>query len=83
VLGNFLRGREGQGPTAAQVESLQRLVVSLMHRYHFGPDSIHCHSDFKATECPGPLMEPVVAQLVRTLQQQPGGRIAAAGAGHE
>lgn len=83
VLGNFLRGREGQGPTAAQVESLQRLVVSLMNRYRFGPDSIRCHSDFKATECPGPLMEPVVAQLVRTLQQQAGGRIAAAAAaGH-
>jgi hypothetical protein len=82
VLGNFLRGREGQGPTAAQVESLQRLVVNLMRRYRFGPDSIHCHSDFKATECPGPLMEPVVAQLVRNLQQQVPGRIAAAAAGH-
>ena len=82
VLGNFLRGREGQDPTAAQVESLQKLVVSLMRRYHFGPDSIHCHSDFKATECPGPLMETVVAQLVRNLQQQVPGRIAAAGAGH-
>jgi len=82
VLGNFLRGREGQGPTAAQVESMQRLVTSLMRRYHFGPDSIHCHSDFKATECPGPLMEPVVAQLVRNLQQQAPGRIAAAAAGH-
>lgn len=82
VLGNFLRGRDGQGPTAAQVESLQRLIVSLMRRYHFGPDSIRCHSDFKATECPGPLMEPVVAQIVRNLQQQSGGRIAAAAGGH-
>lgn len=82
VLGNFLRGREGQGPTAAQVEAMQRLVTSLMRRHRFGPDSIHCHSDFKATECPGPLMEPVVAQLVRSLHQQAGARIAAAAAGH-
>ncbi|MEO6596699.1 MAG: N-acetylmuramoyl-L-alanine amidase [Planctomycetota bacterium] len=81
VLGNFLRGRGGQGPTPDQVRSMRSLVVQLMRRYHFGPDAIRVHSDFKATECPGPLMEPVVAQLVRDLQQ-PGASVAAVAAGH-
>lgn len=79
LLGNFVRGRKGQGPTDAQVQAMRQLVTSLMARYHFGPESIHCHSDFKATDCPGPLMEPVVAQMVRDLQR--GSRVADASAG--
>jgi hypothetical protein len=82
VLGNFLRGRGGQGPAPAQVQSLRQLTKQLMARYSFGPDAIHCHSDFKATECPGPLMESVVAQMIHDLQRSGGGRLAAAGAGH-
>ena len=70
LLGNFMRGRSGQGPTPAQVTSMQQLVVSLMARYRFGADAIHCHSDFKATECPGPLLESVVTQLARDLQKR-------------
>lgn len=77
VLGNFLRGRGGQGPTPAQVQSLRQLVQQLMSRYSFGADQIHCHSDFKPTECPGPLMESVVAQMVRDLQHPGGPRLAA------
>ena len=83
VLGNFLRGRGGQGPTPAQVGAMRQLVVDLMQRYRFGPDDIHCHSDFKPTACPGPLMETVVAQLIDDLQH--GGstsRLAAAAAQH-
>ena len=79
LLGNFVRGRKGQGPTDAQIKAMRQLVSTLMGRYRFGPDSIHCHSDFKATDCPGPLMEPVVAQMVRDLQR--GGRVADASAG--
>ena len=80
VLGNFLRGRGGQGPTAAQVQTLRQLVQQLMTRYSFGPGEIHCHSDFKATECPGPLMENVVAQMVSELQRSGSLRVAAAAA---
>lgn len=81
VLGNFLRGRGGQGPSSAQVQTLRQLVQQLMHRYSFGADAIHNHSDFKATECPGPLMESVVARLVSDFQNGTN-RLAAAAASH-
>lgn len=74
VLGNFVRGRNGQGPTAAQVQALRQLTRAAMQRYGFGPDGIYCHSDLKATDCPGPLMEAVVAEMVRELRS---GRFAA------
>jgi hypothetical protein len=70
LLGNFMRGRSGQGPTPAQVTSMRMLVESLMKRYGFGADAIYCHSDFKATECPGPLLESVVTQLARDLRRR-------------
>jgi hypothetical protein len=76
VLGNFLRGRGGQQPTRNQVESMRHLVSHLMQRYEFGADSIHVHRDFKATECPGPLLESVVAQLTRDLSRKGPGRVA-------
>lgn len=78
LLGNFMHGRTGQGPTPAQVTSMQQLVVSMMKRYNFGADAIHCHSDFKATECPGPLLEAVVTQLARDLQKRGNSPVAAA-----
>ncbi|MBX3463133.1 MAG: N-acetylmuramoyl-L-alanine amidase [Planctomycetes bacterium] len=82
VLGNFLRGRGGQGPTTAQVDAMRSLVRQLMQQYGFGTEAIHCHSDFKATECPGPLMESTVAQMVRDLQRSGlDPRLAAAAAG--
>ena len=81
VLGNFLRGRGGQGPTPAQLASMRGLVQQLMRTYGFGPAEIHCHSDFKATECPGPLMEKAVAQMVRDLRSGVRGNdLASAGA---
>jgi hypothetical protein len=70
VLGNFLRGRDGQGPTPEQVQSMRVLVQDLMQRYRFGPEEIHCHSDFRPTECPGPLMESAVAELVGELRHR-------------
>ena len=81
LLGNFLKGRSGQGPTTAQVDTMQRLVVSLMRKYDIGADAIYCHKDLKATECPGPLMVPVVDRLVRELQRHGTARFADAAAG--
>ncbi len=81
LLGNFVRGRGGQAPTTAQVQTMRRLVGDLMLRYRFGPDGIYCHSDFKVTECPGALMEPVVAQMVRDLRRNAGNSLADAAAG--
>jgi hypothetical protein len=77
LLGNFMRGGEGQRPTAAQVTAMQHLVVALMHHYRFGPNAIFCHHDFKNTQCPGPHMTPVVKQLIRELSSS-GGAAAAA-----
>lgn len=82
VLGNFLRGRGGQGPTAAQVGAMRQLVGHMMQQYGFGAEQVHCHSHFKPTECPGPLMESAVAQMVQDLRNGPGSRLAAAAAGH-
>jgi hypothetical protein len=56
---------------------MRQLVESLMQRYGFGPEAIHCHSDFKPTECPGPLLEPVVAQMARDLRRVKPTRVAA------
>lgn len=81
LLGNFLRGREGHKPTEAQVAAMQRLVVQLLQRYRLAPEAIYCHSHFKNTACPGPLMEPLVTRMVRDLQRHGGQRLADAAAG--
>lgn len=81
LLGNFMRGKKGQGPTDAQVLAMRQLVGAVMKKYRFGPEAVYCHSDFKATDCPGPLMEPVVAQMVRDLQRGQKNRLVDASAG--
>ncbi len=68
LLGNFVRERGGQGPTSDQIQSMERLVVSLMQRYRMRPDALYCHSDFKSTACPGPRMAPIVKQFARQLR---------------
>lgn len=69
LLGNFIqRHRDGQGPTDAQVRSMEQLVVQMMQRYRFGGDAVYCHSDFKNTACPGPRMKPIVRRFARQLQ---------------
>jgi hypothetical protein len=69
LLGNFLKGKTGQAPTQQQVAAMGRLVTSLMRRYRIDADQVFCHSDFKATQCPGPLLEPAVEKLRRDLRQ--------------
>lgn len=82
LLGNFMRqkrGKErGQEPTPAQVQSMRQLVAELMRAHRFGPEAIHCHHDFKGTECPGELMTPLVGQMVRDFRRSGVGRGAAA-----
>jgi hypothetical protein len=81
LLGNFVRGKKGQDPTDEQVQAMRKLVTAVMDTYHFGPEGIYSHSDFKATDCPGPLMEPVVAQMVRDLRRNAKTHLADAVAG--
>ena len=76
LLGNFMRQRDGQGPTKAQVRSMERLVVNLTQRYRMRGDVLYCHSDFRSTECPGQRMKPIVRQLARQLRNR--GFVAAA-----
>ena len=78
VLGNFVRQRRGQGPTKRQVVAMRSLVAQLMDHYRFGPNALYCHSDFKPTECPGPLMAPLVQQFARELRTRAGAVAAAA-----
>ncbi len=69
LLGNFLRGRVGHSPSAEQVRAMRQLTALVMKRHGIAPDEVYCHNDFKATECPGPLLEPMVDQMVRDLNR--------------
>ncbi|MCA8948374.1 MAG: N-acetylmuramoyl-L-alanine amidase [Planctomycetes bacterium] len=68
VLGNFVRGADGQQPSAAQVGALRHLIVALMQDHDIPAGEIFRHSDFKATACPGPLLEPVIDRIARELR---------------
>jgi hypothetical protein len=75
LLGNFVRqNKDGQGPTSAQVQSMEQLVMQMMRHYRFGGDALFCHSDFKNTACPGPRMQPIVKQFAKQLQARLAGR---------
>lgn len=76
LLGNFMRGRDGQTPSRQQIASLRQLVSQLMERYDIGPEGIHGHRDFKPTDCPGPQLMPIVVQMQRELGRH-GARVAA------
>ena len=65
VLGNFMRGGDGQRPNQAQLKSLQSLVHNLCDHYRIAGNQIFGHSDFVVTECPGPHLDPVVDRLSR------------------
>ncbi len=69
LLGNFMPGRAGQPPSDEQLAAMDRLVRHLMQRFQLQADDLYCHSHFKNTECPGPLVEPAVARLQRNLQR--------------
>lgn len=69
LLGNFMRGEQGHAPAAKQVAAMRELVTAMMQRYAFGGDSLFVHNDFKPTQCPGPLLEPIVADLARELRR--------------
>lgn len=77
LLGNFMPGKNGQKPNKEQLAAMERLVVHLLGRFGLQGDDLFCHSHFRNTECPGPLVEPVVARLQRSLQQR-SPRVAAA-----
>ena len=71
LLGNFMRGREGQRPTTAQLASLRQLIGDLSGHYSIANDQIHCHKDFVKTDCPGPLLASQVQDIAQSLRNQP------------
>lgn len=73
VLGNFIRGRDGQRPTPKELAALADLIRSLARQYDIPASQIFCHSDFVQTECPGPLLEPEVTRIAQTLSAAPRG----------
>ena len=63
ILGNFVGGKNGQRPNKAQQQALRQLVLDLSKRYRIADNQIFGHSDFVATQCPGPYWQPMVKQL--------------------
>ncbi len=52
LVGNFDASR----PSAAQMQSVEKLVAFLMKTYHISPDRVVGHGDAKPTDCPGRYM---------------------------
>lgn len=60
LLGNF----EVQRPTQAQLDSLNKLVASLVRKFELTPSrDLYGHSDFCKTQCPGNNLRPYVENL--------------------
>jgi hypothetical protein len=78
VLGNFMRGRDGQRPTAAELEALENLIASLAQRHGVAQDQIFCHSDLVNTQCPGPYLRSEVDRIARAAAAPARGRGAVA-----
>ncbi len=75
LVGNF----EQKPPTAAQMASLEMLVLALCDRYGIGLDSVVGHGELKNTKCPGRLfpleaflMDVRKTRLKRRLGARPG-----------
>jgi N-acetylmuramoyl-L-alanine amidase len=59
LVGNYSSKANPEGsqqparPTPAQLHALHSLLLDLINKHGFGPDDVHGHSEFRATECPG------------------------------
>ncbi len=63
LLGNFVRGREGQDPPPRQLHALRGLLVQLSTDHRIRPSQIHTHRELRATACPGDRLQSVVDRL--------------------
>ncbi len=77
VLGNFVRGGEGQMPTEAQTRALKDLISGLMLRNGVSVDNVYTHRDFVQTDCPGPLLQNAMDRIAKDLRKESGARVAA------
>ena len=91
VLGNFIGGRAGQSPTAAQVATLDALLRHLSRQHRIRLSNIYTHQEMPgiATACPGPRLQRVVERLRQNMvaaarsTSPEGPRQQGVGAGHE
>ncbi len=59
LLGNFCR----TAPSRKQVQSLERLLELLMHRYRISPTHIYSHKELKNTACPGKYLQREIERI--------------------
>ncbi len=78
VLGNFMRGRDGQRPTAAELNALESLIGNLAQKHRIAAEQIFSHSDLVNTQCPGTYLRGEVDRIAREAAVPARGRGAAA-----
>lgn len=83
LLGNFVPGRSGQRPTAAQITAMENLVSWLGGRYSIQRHGVLTHKELKpGTTCPGSRLQAIVNRMRRQLAMgNPAGRPAASAGG--
>ncbi len=67
LLGNFIGGRRGQSPSAAQIAALDSLLRQLAHTHRIRQSKIFTHQELEGvvTLCPGFRLQRVVDRLRR------------------
>ena len=63
LLGNFVKGPNGEQPSKSQVSALVTLIAQLRSRYQIAADQILTHGELVATECPGANLQAIVDRL--------------------
>ncbi|MGE3173637.1 MAG: peptidoglycan recognition family protein [Planctomycetota bacterium] len=78
VLGNFIRGRDGQRPTSAEIGALRHLIGALSQQYGIPGNQVFSHRDFVNTECPGEYLETEVQRIASAIGSGRGHPVASA-----
>ncbi|MEM7205049.1 MAG: peptidoglycan recognition family protein [Planctomycetota bacterium] len=65
LLGNFVTGRSGQHPSAAQSAALEGLLAVLCRRHGVVGEQIFTHRELRKTQCPGAHLQAVVERFRR------------------
>jgi hypothetical protein len=60
LLGNFVRGADGQQPSDAQLRALQALLHDVCDAHDVPPSRILTHRELRPTSCPGEYLQHVV-----------------------
>lgn len=67
LLGNFVRGRDGQSPTGAQLASLRAMMADLCRTHRIPVTHIYTHREMNVTVCPGENLQAAVDDMRREL----------------